>query len=83
MSFLLLLFEKLPSLIVPFNDVWFPLQLNMKSFERNAAENSLFGLVRSFFQARPDETNMRTKWELVKSETEIVAAFNTFFSNLR
>lgn len=83
MSFVLLLFKNLPGLVTLFNDVWFRIQLGMTGFERNAAENSLFGLVRSFFVENPNEPNPVTKWELIKSEAEIVAALNTFFDNLK
>lgn len=83
MSFLLLLLEKYPNLIVPINDVWFRIQLTMKGFERNAAESKLFTLARSCFNARPNEVNERTKWELVKSENEILTLLNTFFNDLR
>lgn len=82
MSYVLLLFEKLPGLVVIFNDVWFPLQ-QMKGFERNAAESKLFALVRDCFQARAGEENSRTKWEIVKSEGEIIGELNTFFDKIK
>lgn len=84
MSFILLLLEKLPGVALLLGDRWFDIQLGkLKNFERNAAESTLFALVRSWFKTNPGETNPRTRYELIKSEAEIIAELNTFFNLLK